>query len=347
MKADSALRAAPNAIPPALQPPQRAGLRAALPFVLGSGLLGTIGVFVHEAHADPLSATWFRCAFGLLGLTAWLSWRRQLGALKLEPRTTPWVLLAGVLLVAGWALFFAAIERTSTAVAVVLYQAQPFWVLLLGRCLLKERIGGRRLTGVTVAMAGLALATGLVDQPGTGGQGLSSGYWIGVLGCLVGALGMAGVTIIAKRLGAMPAGILAWWQCAFGTATLWIVPVLQGWPASVASWIWLAGLGLIHTGLAYSLMYAGMARLSTGRVAALQFVYPAVAIVVDWLYFDHRLSAVQVSGVALMAVAIWFSESRGRDRIEPRRLAIGAEPAPEVDGERHRGSARHGVSRSV
>jgi drug/metabolite transporter (DMT)-like permease len=311
MKADSVfLPAGPRAIPPALAAAERASLRTALPFLLGNGLLGTIGVFAHEAHADPLAATWFRCAFGLLGLTAWLSWRRQLGTLKLELRAAPWTLLAGVLLVAAWALFFGAIERTSTAVAVVLFQVQPFWVLLLGAWLLKERIGARRVAGVTLAMAGLALATGLFDQVSTGGHGLSSGYWIGVLGCLIGALAMAGVTLIAKRLGVMRVGVLAWWQCAFGTATLWFFPVLQGWPTGASSWLWLSGLGLIHTGLAYSLMYAGMARISTGRVAALQFVYPAVAILLDWLYFDQRLSGVQMSGVALMGLAILFSESR-------------------------------------
>lgn len=41
----------------------------ALPFLLGNALLGTIGIFVRQADADPLTATWFRCAFGLLGLT--------------------------------------------------------------------------------------------------------------------------------------------------------------------------------------------------------------------------------------------------------------------------------------
>lgn len=314
MKAETAFRTGARAVRTSSVRSNGARWRAALPFLVGSGLLGTIGVFVHEAHADPLSATWFRCAFGLLGLTAWLSWRRQLGALKLDLRAAPWVLLAGVLLVAGWALFFAAIERTSTAVAVVLFQVQPFWVLLLGAWLLREPIGGRRLSGVTLAMAGLALATGLVDQPSRDVQGLSIRYWLGVLGCLLGALGMAGVTLIAKRLGAMPSGVLAWWQCAFGASTLWIFPVLQGWPTSAASLLWLSGLGLVHTGLAYSLMYAGMARISTGQVAALQFVYPAIAIVVDWLYFDQRLSAVQMSGVALMALAICFSESsRGEE----------------------------------
>ena len=31
--------------------------------VAGGLLLGTLGVFIEEAHQDPLTAVWFRCAF--------------------------------------------------------------------------------------------------------------------------------------------------------------------------------------------------------------------------------------------------------------------------------------------
>jgi drug/metabolite transporter (DMT)-like permease len=81
-------------------------------------------------------------------------------------------------------------------------------------------------------------------------------------------------------------------------------PWLHGWPAAGASWAWLVGLGVIHTGLAYVVLYAGMARLSTGRIALLQFVYPASAVGVDWLVYGRALSPVQLGGVALMALAL-------------------------------------------
>ena len=55
-------------------------------------------------------------------------------------------------------------------------------------------------------------------------------------------------------------------------------------------------------------MYAGMARLSTDRIAVFQFIYPTIAIVIDWLFYEQRLGNVQLSGIALMAVAVWFAE---------------------------------------
>ncbi|SAL00914.1 DMT family transporter [Caballeronia ptereochthonis] len=282
----------------------------ALSFVLGCALLGTIGVFVYEAHADPLTATWFRCTFGLLGLTLWVMLRRQTRHLRLTRATAPWVLCAGALMVLSWGLFFSAIERTSAGVAIVLFHVQPMWVLLLGALWLKEPIGRRRIASVSAAMLGLVLATGMAERTASGT--LVPGYWRGVVLCLVGAFCMACVTIIAKRLRDVPAGILAWWQCAIGTLTLWIWPVQRGWPAWGMSWLWLAGLGAIHTGIAYTLIYGGMARLNTGRIAVFQFVYPAVAIVVDWLFFDQRLSGMQSSGIMLMSVAIGFAERAPR-----------------------------------
>ncbi|BAN26808.1 DMT family transporter [Caballeronia insecticola] len=281
------------------------------PFLLGSALLGTIGVFVYEAHVDPLTATWFRCASGLIGLTLWAILRGQTRMLRLNRATAPWVLIAAALMVLNWGLFFSAIERVSAGVAIVLFHVQPMWVLLLGAWCLKEPVGKRRFGAVCAAMLGLALATGIAEHKAN--DALAPGYWLGVALCLVGAFCMACVTIIARRLRDMPAGILAWWQCAIGTLTLWMWPMQHGWPAWGASWLWLAGLGVIHTGLAYTLIYAGMARLNTGRIAVLQFVYPAVAIVIDWLFFDQRLSGLQLSGIALMSVAIGFAERMPRD----------------------------------
>jgi drug/metabolite transporter (DMT)-like permease len=279
-------------------------------FLLGSALLGTIGIFVHQAGADPLTATWFRCAFGLLGLTFWLAMRRQTRSLLLPRATCVWVLLASTLMVLAWGLFFAAIERLSTGVAVVLFHVQPLWVLVLGSLWLKESIGGLRMASVSVAMIGLVLATGILEHASLSGTPdvQASGYWMGVAACLVGAFCTACATLIARRLRGTPPGVLAWWQCALGASVLWMWPMRQGWPEWGMSWLWLTGLGLIHTGLAYTLMYAGVTRLSTGRIAVFQFVYPAVAIVVDWLYFDQHLGELQCVGVALMAAAIWFAE---------------------------------------
>lgn len=288
---------------------------SALQLLLGSSLLGTIGVFVVHGHADPLTMTWFRCAFGWIGLTLWLMGRGQISAVYLPRAAVAWTLAAGALLLTAWTLFFAAIPRTSTGMAVVLFQFQPLWILLMGAVWLREPVSQRSWVAVCMAMVGLVLATGVFSSVSNLSEHALRPvqYWIGVFLCLIGSWCTAFVTIIAKRLRGLPAGVLAWWQCAIGAATLWWWPMNHGWPTWGSSWLWLAGLGLVHTGLVYALMYAGIGKLPASRTAVLQFAYPAVAVGIDWAYFGTRMDGMQLLGIFVMAVAT---------------LLTGREPAP-------------------
>jgi drug/metabolite transporter (DMT)-like permease len=276
--------------------------------VAGGLLLGTIGVFVEEAAQHPLTTVWFRCAFGGAALLLWGAASGRLHELRLRGRALVAALAAGALMIANWALFFAAIERTSIAVATVVFHVQPLWVIALGAWWLRETVTRWQLGAALLALAGLTLATGLVDgaaHRAASGDASSSGYTIGLLMCLGGSLSYAAVTLIARWAKDRTTSFaLASWQCAVGTVALAWWPALHGWPAWGSSWAWLAGLGVIHTGLAYVVLYAGMARLSTSRIALLQFVYPAAAVVIDWLVYGRALSAVQLIGVSLMAVAL-------------------------------------------
>src|SRR6185436_14138060 len=120
------------------------------------------------------------------------------------------------------------------------------------------------------------------------------GYLWGLAMCLGGSLSYAGVTLIAKTLRGASSLALAWWQCVAGIVLLLAWPLWHGWPAMGVAWVWLAGLGVIHTGLAYVVLYTGMARLPAGRIALLQFVYPATAVLMDWAVYDRALGAVQI-----------------------------------------------------
>ncbi len=154
-----------------------------------------------------------------------------------------------------------------------------------------------------VALLGLALATGLLDGPAAGAVG-SPGYLLGLALCLGGSFSYACVTLIAKSVPAVSSLALAGWQCLVGMVALAWWPLRQGWPAAGPAWAWLAGLGVIHTGLAYAVLYGGMARLPAGRIAVLQFVYPAAALATDGWVYGRMPSAVQAAGMGLMGLAL-------------------------------------------
>ena len=54
-----------------------------------------------------------------------------------------------------------------------------------------------------------------------------------------------------------------------------------------------------------SLVYAAISRLPTYVFAALSFVYPLVAVLLDWWVFGHMLNGWQIfaTGLILLAVA--------------------------------------------
>jgi drug/metabolite transporter (DMT)-like permease len=299
-------------------------LREGQALMVGGGLLlGTIGVFVEEAAQDPATTVWFRCVFGLAALLLWGAARGRLGELtRLRGRALGAVLAVGLLTVVNWGLFFAAIPRCSIAVSTVVFHVQPFWLMAMGAFWLRERVTRAQWVAAAIALGGLALATGIADEVlapagvagangAVGGARQLPGYALGVAMCLLGSVSYAAASFIAK-LEADRAGsfALSAGQCVVGALVLLPWPLMHGLPAFGASWGWLAGLGVLHTGLAYVVLYAGMARLGTGRIAVLQFVYPGTAVLVDWAAYGRALSPSQMVGVGLIATALWTLRRR-------------------------------------
>ncbi len=70
---------------------------------------------------------------------------------------------------------------------------------------------------------------------------------------------------------------------------------LQAWP-------WLVAIGVFHTGIAFTLMYAAYPKLPTVMIGGLTFIYPLVAIAVDWLIYGRPLGPAQMLGLALIAL---------------------------------------------
>ena len=219
-------------------------------------------------------------------------------------------------------MFFAAIPRTSIAVATVIFHIQPIWVIVFGALFLRAAISPLQWLATLAALAGLVLTTGLLDGTAAAAVNASNnsqGYLAGVLMCLGGSLCYAGVTLLANTQKAISPYAMALWQCLVGAVALAWAPWVLGWPPLGAAWGWLLGLGVLHTGLAYVVLFAGMARLGLGRIAVLQFVYPLTAVLVDWAVYGRTLSPVQLAGVGLMAGALWAIR-----RPRPARSAAGA-----------------------
>lgn len=118
------------------------------------------------------------------------------------------------------------------------------------------------------------------------------------------ALMYALAAAIVKQLAALPPQLIVLIQLTVGALAMAPFAALAHLPAKPTDWLLLATLGLVHTGLMSTLLYGAIQKIPTALVGALSFIYPAVAIVVDWAAFGHRLSLLQLLGtLAILGAA--------------------------------------------
>ena len=75
-------------------------------------------------------------------------------------------------------------------------------------------------------------------------------------------------------------------------------------PQTSVQWLSVGMLGVVNTALMMSLVYAAISRLPTYVFAALSFVYPLVAVLLDWWVFGHVLNVWQTLATGFIVLAV-------------------------------------------
>lgn len=260
-------------------------------------LSGTIGWLVLLSGQDPLTVVFFRCLIGALILS--LLARRVPPAVWTKA-TLALAVLGGAALVANWLLLFAAFGRASVSMATAAYHVQPFFLVALAALVRRETLPLWKLLWLITAFAGLLLVVQVEPQvllaPGA--------YLTGIAFALGAAFLYALFSLITKQLTSIPPQRLARLQLVLGTV---ILAPLLGWshlPTTAFPWGLLLVLGVVHTGFMYALLYSALRRLPTSATAALSFIYPIAAILVDYWAFGQQLHPSQLLGGGLILLAV-------------------------------------------
>jgi drug/metabolite transporter (DMT)-like permease len=282
---------------------------------------GTIGWFVVYAGQPVLDVVFWRCVIGAPVLLAVCA---ALGLLRgsLTPRLLAFAALGGVAIVLNWLLLFAAYPRASISIATAVYNTQPFMLVGLGALFLGERLTLTKLSWLGLAFAGMLLI--VQAKPNAGYVG--SDYLGGILLALGAAFFYALAALVAKKLKGTPPHLIALIQVCVGSLMLVPFANLTQLPVDATSWGALVTLGVVHTGLVYILLYGAIQKLPTHLTGALSFIYPVVAILVDYLAFDHRLHASQLVGIAAILLAAagmtlgWSLGKKARGQAQAEQL---------------------------
>ncbi len=285
--------------------------RGALEMISAMVISGTVGWFVIMSGQAPEAVVFWRCLFGALAM---LVTCLVLGGLRrsvISARQFILVCLGGVALILNWVLLFSAYKHSSIAIATVVYHVQPFMLVGLGVLLFAERLNAVKVGWLLLAFAGLML---IVSAKGSG-QSTATDYLLGICLALASAFFYAVAAAIAKRLKDLPAHLIVLIQMVVGVLVL--APFVDFGRVNTVegAWTYLIIIGVVHTGLMSTLLYSAIQKIPTALVGALSFIYPIVAILVDWVAFAHPLSALQVIGasaILLAAAGMNFGWSLGR-----------------------------------
>jgi drug/metabolite transporter (DMT)-like permease len=270
--------------------------RSTLQFVVATVILGSLGIFAIQAQLDARTIVFYRCLFGAIAMGIYCLF---LGHFQALPKRD--FLLAfgtGFLMLGNWVFFFEGVLRIGVSVATIVYQVQPFILLVAGAFLFQEPLGLTKVLLFLAALFGLVLATGLKWNM------IDTGSLLGVGFTLLGATLYAGVVLVGKGLKSVKPEIVTFVQCAVGALTLPIIdPAILHTSIELRQWGWLSGLGVIHTALVYALIYHALPKLKSSAIATLTFIYPASAIFFDFAVNGKLLSPMQVLGLIIIVLA--------------------------------------------
>lgn len=202
-----------------------------------------------------------------------------------------------------WAMFEGT-PRVGAGLASVLVNTQPFFVAAGAYAFLGESLGWRRLASLLSGFSGVVLVSMPRISVGTAGDVL------GVPILLLGAGGFAAGLVLSKKLyqrydlywltgWQLTAGGVVLMGMAFGfenvRATNWT-------PSLVSSVVYLSLLGTAIT----SLVWFRLVRFhSVSTLASFGFLSPAVGVLMAWVVYGDRFSAVVISGIALILVGLY------------------------------------------
>ncbi|AZE67035.1 EamA domain-containing membrane protein RarD [Pseudomonas synxantha] len=289
----------------------KAQTRGTLEMISAMLISGTVGWFVVMSGQSPEAVVFWRCVFGAMAmLVACL----VLGVLRrsvISLRQFMLVCLGGLALILNWVLLFSAYKHSSIAVATVVYHVQPFMLVGLGVVFFAERLSAAKVCWLLLAFAGLML---IVSAKGNG-QATGADYVLGVCLALASAFFYAVAAAITKRLKDLPAHLIVLIQMVVGALVLAPFVDVGTVDTVEGAWTYLIIIGVVHTGLMSTLLYSAIQKIPTALVGALSFIYPIMAILVDWVAFAHPLSVLQVIGasaILLAAAGMNFGWSLGR-----------------------------------
>jgi drug/metabolite transporter (DMT)-like permease len=207
-----------------------------------------------------------------------------------------WLALLGFAsfeIIAAWWLLSDAERHLTSSMTGLLIAASPIIAAVLDRLTGGERLGYKRILGLTIGISGVAVLAG----PHIGGS-----TWPIIEVLLVAACYAIAPLIAARYLADVPT--LPMTAICLGFAALvYAGPAAATWPSETPSTrvlLALAGLAVICTALAFIVFFALIREVGAPRALVFTYVNPAVALLAGVIVLSEPLTPWNVAALVLI-----------------------------------------------
>ncbi|MFJ8535092.1 DMT family transporter [Streptomyces sp. NPDC093591] len=234
----------------------------------------------------------------------------------------PGIAISGLL----WFGFYSVVlnwgeQQVDAGTAALVVNIGPLLIALLSARLLGDRMPPRLLAGMAVSFAG-AVTVGL-SMSGGGGSSV-----LGVVLCLLAAVGYAGGVVAQKpALGHGSPLQVTTFGCLVGAVLC--LPfsgqlIDDAADASLSATLNLVYLGVFSLALAFTTWAYALARTTASRMGATTYAVPALVVLMSWLALGEAPGPLTLAGGALCLAGVAVSRSRNRSA-----RVVAAAPQPE------------------
>jgi drug/metabolite transporter (DMT)-like permease len=295
--------------------------------VRASALLGAVAIafssiLVRLSHASPSTAAIFRCAFALpiLGALAWFDDRR-FGARSWSDRRV--AIGAGVFFAADLILWHHSIDDVGAGLATVLANIQVVIVPLVAWAVLSERPSRRVLAALPIALFGVLLISGVLEQHGAYGRAPGRGAAFG----LAAGIAYVGFLLLLRRSSTDLRRVAGPLFEATATATVVAIvagviigdaDLAPGWPGVG----WLIVLALTSQVIGWLLITTSLPRLPAAITSLTLTVQPVGSVALAVLILSEAPTALQLVGVAIVLAAVITATAPGARALPEQVLRL-------------------------
>jgi len=280
-------------------------------FIITMLIFGSIGIFVKNIELSSSEIAFFRGVIGSIFLLAVSLLVKQRPSLKALKQNAVLLVLSGAAIGLNWIFLFEAYRYTSVSNATISYYFAPIIVMMLAPWVLKEKLSGRKVVCIIIAMIGLFL----IVNPGTGGAGDGQNHTVGILYGLLAAAFYASVILMNKFMKNLSGFEITLVQLMAAALVLlpyiWQHGQLNFAGLNSTSILFILLIGIVHTGFAYYLYFTSLQEIKGQTIAVYSYIDPISAVIFAALFLNENITLIQLIGGILILGSTFLEQRDG------------------------------------